>query len=94
MELLVSKLMRETEPPEILLRVPETHKPATIEEVSEDEESLHSVLSISSGSFAEGPEGPVKKTRKPSQAFIYTQSTPETAVKKDTKQDPVEIIHF
>uniref|UniRef100_A0A7I4Z2T0 Dystrobrevin alpha n=1 Tax=Haemonchus contortus TaxID=6289 RepID=A0A7I4Z2T0_HAECO len=94
MELLVSKLMRETEPAEILLRVPETNKPATIEEVFEDEESLHSVLSISSGSLAEGPEGPVKKTRKPSQAFIYTQSTPETAVKKDTKPDPVEIIHF
>ncbi|KAK6032479.1 hypothetical protein OSTOST_01336, partial [Ostertagia ostertagi] len=94
MEMLVSKLMRETEPTEILLRVPEVHKPATIEELSDNGESLHSVLSISSGSVAEGPEGVVKKSRKPSQAFIFTQRPAERAVKKDVEQEHVEITHL
>lgn len=94
MELLVSKLMQQTEPQEVLIRMPEIKKPATIVEIADDDEgSLHSVLSISSGSLAEEPTGLVKKTRKPSQAFLYSQSA-GGPFRKDSKQDPVEIIRF
>ncbi|KAK5964883.1 hypothetical protein GCK32_014959 [Trichostrongylus colubriformis] len=94
MEMLVSKLMRESEPPEVVLRVHEMKKPATIEEISDEEDSLQSVLSVSSGSPAEGPEGVVKKTRKPSQAFVFVQrTTPKPFEKKDVKED-VETTHL
>ncbi|WKY15345.1 hypothetical protein Q1695_000659 [Nippostrongylus brasiliensis] len=95
MEHLVSKLLQESGPGDVLIRVPELQKPATIEEVSDDDESLHSVLSISSGSVAEGPIGPVKKTRKPSQAFLFTQRAPDPPPKNGSrKSNHVEITRF
>ncbi|KAJ1353216.1 hypothetical protein KIN20_009810 [Parelaphostrongylus tenuis] len=80
MEDLVSKLMQECNGPSIeVVRVQKLNKPGEIEELPTSDDSVHSVLSVSSGSPIEGPADSVRRTRKPSQAFILTQrSTDET----------------
>ncbi|KAE9418330.1 hypothetical protein Angca_001221, partial [Angiostrongylus cantonensis] len=81
MEHLVSKLMQESgEPPIEVVRVQSTNEPSKIEELPLSDDSVHSVLSVSSGSPTERPTDSVMKTRKLSQAFILTQRpTCETA---------------
>ncbi|KAK6759340.1 hypothetical protein RB195_021121 [Necator americanus] len=81
LERLVANLLHETkDDPHVIIKL---DKPAEIEEITRSE-SLQSVLSISSGSTVEDPSSQQKKTRKPSQAFLYTQNIedPQKGVRK------------
>ncbi|VDM74768.1 unnamed protein product [Strongylus vulgaris] len=91
MEQLVSNLLRETKYDDFT-RVKE-QKPAEIQEI-EKSESLHSVLSISSGSSVEDPSSQQKRYRKPSQAFLYSQSIEEPKKGYVEKGKSTKIIHF
>ncbi|EYC44114.1 hypothetical protein Y032_0472g2076 [Ancylostoma ceylanicum] len=90
-ERLVSNLLQETKD-ENLLKLVKTEKPEQVEEITKSD-SLQSVLSISSGSNAEEPSYQQKISRKPSQAFIFSQTfdDPKNAV---GKADTTEITHL
>ncbi|VDM62637.1 unnamed protein product [Angiostrongylus costaricensis] len=92
MEHLVSKLMQESDEPAIqVVRVQSTNEPSKIEELPLSDDSVHSVLSVSSGSPTEGPAD--SETRKPSQAFILTQR-PACETVKIIRGDKTDTTHL
>ncbi|CAJ0609016.1 unnamed protein product [Cylicocyclus nassatus] len=76
-EQLVANLLRDTKE-EMYVKTGDQQQ-GKVEELTKSE-SLQSVLSISSGSSVEDPSSQLRKSRKPSQAFLFSQSLEEPKV--------------